>query len=117
DLGPVRARCSHVAQGFLALTLGQRFIEKRANLFVEACVWHRIISLGIFRNLPCHWTAFRFPFVASAIENFNLLVTEQPERPKRVTRPPVCLVAVENAGRVWGDAVATAKLRKFLRRN
>ena len=95
--------------------LRERFIGKRANLLVEAFLRHRIICRRIFRHVARHRPAFRFPFVAAAIENFHFLVSEQPKRPKRITRPPVRLVAVENAGGVGRDAVAAAKLGKFFR--
>src|SRR5262249_13074993 len=70
----------------------------------------------VFRSLTRHRTAFRFPLIATAVENFHFLVTEQPERPKRVTRPPVRLVTVKNASGIRRDAMAAAKPRKFLRR-
>ena len=44
-------------------------------------------------------------------------MAKQPERPKRVTRPPVRLVAVENASGVRRNAITAAKPRKFFRRN
>src|ERR1043166_5064363 len=104
-----------VDQRFATLTLGQRFIEKCADLLVEAFLRHWIICLRVFWNLTRHRAAFRFPFVATAIEDFHFLMTKQSERPECVTSPPVRLVAVENASGVRGNAMPAAKTRKFLR--
>src|SRR4029453_4982122 len=100
-----------------ALALGERLIKECSNLLVEAFLRHRIICLWIFRDFACHRSVFRFPFVAATVENFDFLVTKQAKRPKRVTSPPVRLVPVKNAGRLWCDAVPAAESRKFLRRN
>ena len=43
DLALVFARRTHIDQRFAALALGQRFVEERANLLVEAFLRHRII--------------------------------------------------------------------------
>src|SRR5207249_11921925 len=68
-------------------------------------------------NFARHGAAFGFPFVPTAIENFHLLMSKQPESPECVAGPPVGLITIKNAGRVWRDPVTTAKLRKFLRRD
>src|SRR5438874_2951922 len=115
DLAFVFAGRTHVDQRLTALALRQRFVEKCANLLVESFLRHWIICLFIFRDFARHGTAFSFPFVAATIENFRLLVSEQPERPESVASPPVSLITIKNARRLWRDAVTTAKLREFFR--
>src|SRR5205814_6584769 len=100
-----------------AFTLRQRFIEEGANFLVESFLRHWIICLCIFGDVARQGTAFRFPLVATAIENFHFLVSKESERPECVAGPPVGFITIENAGRVWCDAVTAAKLRKFLRRD
>src|SRR5258708_29059522 len=104
DLAPVFARRSHIDERLLALALPERFFEKRANLFVEALLRHRIICARIGRSFPRHWTVFCLPFVPSAVQNFHFVVSEQAKRPERVTGPPVRFVAIENASCLWRDA-------------
>src|SRR5207344_2692279 len=81
DLAPVFARRTHVDQRFTTFTLRQRFIEECTDLLIEPFLWHRITCLRVFWNLARHRTAFRFPFVTTAVENFHFLMTKQPERP------------------------------------
>src|SRR5262249_53347960 len=117
DLAPVFTGRTHIDQWFAALALQQSFIEKRANLLVEPFLRHRIICLRIFGNFACHRTAFGFPFVTSAIEDFNLVVTEKTKRPESVTGPPIRLIAVKNTNRLRRYSVAAAKALKFFWRN
>ena len=117
DLTLVFARRTHINERLAALALRQRFIEKRPNLLVEAFPGHPIVCLWIFRDFTRHRPLFGLPFVAPAVKNFHFLVTEQAERPERVTRPPIRLVAVKYAGRVRRDSVPAAKPREFFRRN
>src|SRR5947208_11352718 len=44
-------------------------------------------------------------------------MSEQPECPKRVARPPIGLVPIKNAGGIGRDAVPATKSREFFRRN
>jgi hypothetical protein len=95
--------------------LRERFVEEGPDLLIEPLLWYRIICLRVFWNFPRYRAGFRFPFVATAVKNFHFLMAKQTEGPKRVTRPPVRLVAVENASGVRRNAVTIAKPRKFFR--
>src|SRR4029077_10468381 len=117
DLASVFARRAHVDQWFSALTLRQRFVEKSANFLVESLLRHRIICLRIFWDFARHRTVFRFPFVAAAIQDFYLLVSEEAKRPQGVASPPVRFIPVKNTSRIWRDSVPPAKLGESFRRN
>src|SRR5438876_10338790 len=114
DLALVFTWRAHVDQRFAAFALRQRFIEESTNLFVESFLRHRIICLWILGNFARHGAAFGFPFVPTAIENFQLLMSKHPESPECVAGPPVGFITIKNAGCVWRDLVMTATLRKFL---
>ena len=69
------------------------------------------------RHFARHFAAVGFPFVAAAVQDLHISVSEQPEGPERVAGPPVRFVAVENTGRFGRNAVATAKFGEFVRRD
>src|SRR6185369_10267674 len=117
DLTSIFPRRTHIDQRLISLALSKRFIKERADLLVEAFFWHPIICLRVFWSLTRYLASFCFPLVASAVENFYFLMAEQPEGPKRIARPPVGLVAIENTSGVRRYPVTAAKPRKFFRRN
>ena len=117
DLALVFAGRTHIDERLFRLALRERFIGKGANLLVHPSRRHGIICVRIFRHFARHLAAIGFPFVAAAVENLHLLVSEQTERPERVAGPPVRFVAVENTGRFGRDPVATAKFGEFFRRD
>jgi hypothetical protein len=114
-ISPVFAGRSHIDERLFRIALGKGLIGESADLVVQTTRGHRIIRGRMFWHLARHLSTVRFPFVAAAIENLHLLVSEKAECPERVASPPVCLVAVENAGGVGRDPVAAAKRDESLR--
>src|SRR5947207_2220004 len=77
---------------FCPLCFRKPFHRQRGNSFCRGFFPPRINRLWIFRDGAGYWPAFCFSPFPAAIQNFHLIVTEQAERPERVTRPPVRFV-------------------------
>lgn len=64
-----------------------------------------IVAPGGSRDVGGEFTAFSNPLVAAAIEEADILMTEQGEDPQCVSGPPVGLVAVNDHGAVAGNSL------------
>jgi len=97
----------------LPLLLCASASSKKARISLSIVSSARDNLCSDISNFARHRTAFGFPFVASAIEDFHILMTKQPKCPERVARPPVRLVAVKNTGGIRRDAVPLQSRANF----
>src|SRR6185437_587747 len=88
---------AYIDQRFRGFRLSQCVGGERANFFIRA--WRRVVRRAWERRaLARHRAAFGFPLRAPAVQQPDVLQTEQLEYPQRVRGPPVVLVSVEHDG-------------------
>lgn len=98
----------------------ERVAEVREHVFLVRAdgrvvpLHHRVLRGGTVRRLAGQLAALRDPAITAAVEEADVLVTEEGEDPQRVRRPPVVLVAVDHDRVVAGDALAAQQLGEAL---
>ena len=102
---------AHVDQRLARLLVLEHFVAEGPNRQVGILghvVGARILRLGLARP----GASVELPALAAAVHDAAVGVAVEFEDPKRIAGPPVVLVAVEDDGRVVGDALARAELGK-----
>src|SRR5947209_11824947 len=107
---------THIDQRFSCLALSQRLIGKRADFLIEPLFRNRIVRPRVVWHFPSHRALFGFPLISAAIENLYLLMPEQSKGPQSIARPPVRLIAVEDACGIERNPVLAAQFGEFFRR-
>src|SRR5688572_20104306 len=87
DFARVLAWRSHIDERTPRLRECQRVFVECANLRILTLCGYRIDGPRRRRFFTGEWPVIRFPFVAPAIENLHLRVTEKPKDPKGVAGP------------------------------
>ena len=88
--------------GFFALLCLQHLVAEGADVFVR--FFRPILCFRVGWDILDERAVFLLPFGASAVHDLHVLVTVVLEQPQRIAGEPVGLVAVENDGRIVGDA-------------
>src|SRR5438045_768565 len=95
----------------------ERIRIERTNLRVQALAWHRVLGGRNLWLVASDGATVCLPLRTASIEQLDLGMTKQPERPKCVSRPPVRFVAVKHDRGVGSDSILPTHLGETLGRD